>query len=347
MLRESLCVLAGLCFASTVHAADLESAWHSPTGCPSALEADRRLRERTQGFSALSSGQAQVWIDHAPSGELRARITLVQEDGREQRVLYGRDCDALSDAVLLVISMGLEAEAEAPSRAREQTVPNLPEPKHEQPAAVADPLNAPESEAAASTNLSASSEASDAVGPSNTSTRLGPAFTVDRGSLSDTSFAGSGVIALGRGRLQGSLAISYFSRQQVSIAKEKGASAEFGLITGELRGCYLGLGDSLDVRVKGRKGYSLGPCVGLELGSQRGQGVGLVQASRRAGAWVAGQFGLGLSLGPYGRLVPTGALALGVAIKRPRFEVGEAGTVFQANQVFLRATLGLLIELNP
>lgn len=332
MLRVWVGVLSALlCSVSSVQAADLESAWHAPTTCPTAQEADLRLRERIGGASPLAMGAAEVWIDHAPSGELRARITLIDAEGQEQRLLYGRDCAALSDAVLLVISMAAEVE-----EAREPAAALEPDPE------LQDTSPRPDMESA-----SVDVPRAESTGPF-TSTRLGPVLAIDRGALPSKSFAGGGAVALGVRRFQGSLAVTYFSRRHVRVAERDGASAEFGLITGELRACYLALGDAFDAaRVRANKHYAFGPCVGLELGSQRGQGMGLSRAATHAGLWAASLFGVGLSLGPYGRVAPTGSLSMGLAMRRPRFEVDEAGLVFQAKPVFMRATLGLMVELNP
>jgi hypothetical protein len=164
--------------------------------------------------------------------------------------------------------------------------------------------------------------------------------------LPGAGIAGAGVLSLGARRFQGSLSASYFSRRLVRAAEGTGASAEFGLITGELRACYLALGDAFEAaKLKARKGYALGRCVGLELGAQRGKGAGFTRAATYTGPRAL--FGLNLSLGPYGRVVPTGSLSLGVAMRRPRFEVDEAGLVFQSKPVFMRATLGFSVELNP
>jgi hypothetical protein len=349
MLREWITALALLAWnASSVRAVDLENAWHAPQSCPSGDTADQRLRERNGGVSPLASGIAHVWIDRAASGEFRARISLRSAEGREQRVLYGHDCEALSEAVLLVIGMASEMDDHAPATPHpaEPSATLEPVAPPQEPA----PLAAPALPAPKATGLRPGSarELNRPLRQRTWNVRLGPAFTVDRGSLPSTSFAGGGALALGIGRFQATLSVSYFSRHRVRLAPLAGASTEFGLATGELRGCYIAFGDtSSQAREHTAKKYALAPCIALEMGAQRGQGKELARAATQTGVWAAGMLGLSASLGPYGRVSPVGSLSVGVPLRRPRFEVEQAGPIFQANPVFLRATLGLMIEVSP
>lgn len=348
MLRAWFAVLTLLSWkVSHVQAADLENAWHAPYGCPSAAAADQRLRERNDGASLLARGTAEVWIDRAANGELRARISLRSVDGREQRVLYGRDCEALSEAVLLVLSMASEVDDPAPTTAHEAE-PAPPRGSHAPPEEPA-PISLDERLAPQAT-VSAPTIARDLSRPPPTrvwSLRLGPTFTVDRGSLPSASYAVGGALALGADRFQATVAVSYFSRHQVRIVPLDEASVEFGLVTTELRGCYFALGDSLSqARERTGKKYALAPCIALEVGAQRGQGVGLARAATQTRVWATGMLGVSASLGPYGRVAPIGSLSLGFPTRRPRFEVEHAGLIFQPSPVILRATLGLMVELN-
>ncbi|MFT3926907.1 MAG: hypothetical protein QM778_30455 [Myxococcales bacterium] len=334
MSREWLCAFIGVLGWVAGARADLSIAWHGPSTCPSAQEADERLRARSQGASLLSEGRAEVWIDHTPNGELRARIRLHHAEGREQRLLYGHDCEELTEAVLLVISMASDQ--------------NAPEPKPPRPPPPASPTPPPPPETPARpVELQDDSQApARASRPLATSVRLGALLGLDVGSLPSTSLAGGAALAIGARRFQAALSASYFTPERVNVVGgAPGARADFRLVAAKLEACYAVLGAAFDAQPRSRR-YAVAPCVSLELGAQHGGGTGLPEAATHTGLWAASLFGLSLSLGPYGRVVPTGSLALGVPLRRPRFEVEDAGLLFQARSPFLRTTLGLMIELN-
>jgi hypothetical protein len=95
-----------------------DEGWRAPAGCPDGDDAEERLKALHTDPALLNYGQASVTIDVAPSGERRARVRLRHEARIEQRVLYDRSCDALAEAVLLVISLAFEGQhAERPREA--------------------------------------------------------------------------------------------------------------------------------------------------------------------------------------------------------------------------------------
>jgi len=248
----------------------------------------------------------------------------------------------------LVISMASEVDDPAPTTAHEPE----PEPPREPRAPPEKPAPMiPDERPTPQATLAAPPAARGLNRPPRLrawSVRVGPAFTIDRGSLPGTSFAVGGALALGVDRFQAAVAASYFSRHRMRLVPAEGASAEFGLVTAELRGCYIALGDSMtQSRERTGRNFAIAPCIALELGAQRGQGVGLTRAATQTGFWAAGMLGLSASLGPYGRVVPVGSLSFGFPMKRPRFEVEQGGLLFQARPVIMRATLGVMIELNP
>jgi hypothetical protein len=283
-----------------------------------------------------------VFIDHASNGELRARVTLLNPEAREERVFYGHDCEALSDAVLLVISMAFEPdEAEIAwgppeEPAREALALPQPAPQPRPPPAAPAPV--------AKTRLSFDESQRLPDRAPSMSVRIGPAIAFDRGSLPNTGFAGGGLVGVGLNRFQVSGGVSVFARQDGKLADMEGAHVDFRLITGDLRACYFLLGDAF---TQARQRFAFGPCAALELGGLRGRGEGIPRAAEHTGWWAAGLFGVGVSLGPYGIIAPSASLALGLAMRRPKFEIEDAGTLYQAKPAFVRGSLGVMIELNP
>src|SRR5688500_1658320 len=98
VLVASLALLFGVTSAQAL--AEPELSWRAPAGCPSPGLARARLHDLLEAKGSAQRVAVEVSIDTAPSGELRAR--LVAGDGGE-RVLYAQGCEALVDAVLLVL----------------------------------------------------------------------------------------------------------------------------------------------------------------------------------------------------------------------------------------------------
>lgn len=96
-LKYGLCGLLMLLSAPAF--ARTSDFWQAPPGCPSAKQADGALRKLAEGESAFARGQARVFIDRAPTGELRARVELSHGQAREQRTLLAHDCKALTEAL--------------------------------------------------------------------------------------------------------------------------------------------------------------------------------------------------------------------------------------------------------
>jgi hypothetical protein len=114
-MRCRLWVCFLLIASVTVSSARADSSWHAPAGCPDQDDAEDQLRALGADPALLRHGDARVFIDNAPSGERRARVSLRHGERREQRVLYDRSCAALVEAAMLVISLSFEGERAQPA----------------------------------------------------------------------------------------------------------------------------------------------------------------------------------------------------------------------------------------
>lgn len=100
-------VLLALCCVPTARA-EQGLTFRAPAGCPSQAAA----RERLGALGVETRDTLHVQIGPAAGGGLRATI----DDGSgSARVLEARDCDALSDAVLLVVAMSFAEPAAPPA----------------------------------------------------------------------------------------------------------------------------------------------------------------------------------------------------------------------------------------
>jgi hypothetical protein len=350
MSRDWLRMLAcTLLFLGSERARADSTCWQAPAGCPGADAAQAVLRERQGAESAFERGRARVKIDRAPTGELRAQVWLELSSGSEQRVLFGQSCDALAEAALLVISMAFEAEPEEGRPAPEHAGPT---PKHsgQAPEHAAEPArtgrregsSTPLVENAAPPPARGGGSHVDKKRSSGEPVRIGVAGVLElgHGALPSSDVGGSGGLVVARGRLWGELRGSYWAERDIVLTGAVHGRAQFGLVTGSGRVCYLA-GERALVG-----GMGVGPCAALELGSARGRGAGFAHGEATQGLWVAGLAGVMLGLGPFGRLAPAAQLELGVALRRPRFRIDDLGTVHQADVLLMRGALGLVILLR-
>ncbi len=287
--------------------------WQAPPGCPSAKQADAALRKLTEGESPFARGQARVFIDRAPSAELRAHVELGHGDAREKRTLLAHDCKALTEAALLVIAL---AASEL------------------------------ESEDASSADAPTASQHSAQQAHDRARFSLGVLSQLDAGSLPHATWGLGASVGLDYRRLQAGLEVSYFGPRIKALPDGEIGGIEVGLVRGALSACYALYAPNMG-REPGSAGLpSLSPCVAFEQGVAWGRGVGLVDSRERAGAASSAVLGLSVALRGLGMLLPVARADVGARLRSPSFDVQGVGSVFRAAPVFFRGSLGLLVELN-
>ncbi len=306
--------LAGLFgFLSTPAFAQDLGFWRAPPGCPSAKQAEGALRKLADGESAFARGQARVFIDRAPTGELRARVELGNRAERDQRTLLAHDCKALTEAALLVVALASsEIEFEEVARTDRKASADNP---------------APNTADAKKWGLGAMSH-------------------LDQGSLPHATWGLGVSLQVDWRRTQVSLEVSYFGPRVKALPEGEAGGIEVGLVRGALQACY-----ALYAPHVGRQQVSFGlpsfaPCIAFEQGASRGRGIGLVDSQQRTGAWSSAVLGVSLALHGFGVLRPVARVDVGARLRSPSFEVQGVGSVFRADPLFVRGSLGVLVELN-
>lgn len=347
----ALAVLAGGGSARPAHAAELASS--GPRPCPDAGELAFRV-ERALGGALANAAPLRfsVRFDRPRSGGYRARLVAESDDAaeaRSERELSARDCDALADAVAVVVALALGApragDALARAPAAERGTPSPP-----RGGATGLPLasaTAPPAGAApgdAARGLAAAPDADEPEAPSGAERRrarlqpaLGLALVGDLGSLPG---AGVGVdlgAELRRGRLALRVAGTLFLDRHVALPGAAALGADMRLALGALSACTTPLGSA--------SGVAAFACAGWELGYLEAVGTG-VQEPRRGGAlWSAPRIDVGLGWRPGGGALRSFARATLVApLRRDEFYLRELGTVHRPPAIAGRLSLGLDVD---
>ena len=161
---------------------------------------------------------------------------------------------------------------------------------------------------------------------------LGVRATADAGSLPAPT-AGAGVaLGIELGALHAAVELTAWLPQFEAGAVQPGPGGRFGLWTAGARGCFVLLGFGA---------LQLGPCLGAEVGVATGRGVGISEPDTDEHVWLAGLGGLSLRHAGTSPLAVELALAAGVPLRRPTWEIEALAEVFRAAPVFGRAGLSL------
>jgi hypothetical protein len=176
----------------------------------------------------------------------------------------------------------------------------------------------------------------DAKGSSGPVGYLGLEFGGDLESVPQITVGGGLVFGLGWTQgLRLEIGVYAWLPRTTTRGPTESASAEIGLYSGALRGCQeLPWG-----------GLRLGPCIGVELGVARGEGLAVSRPREVWGLWSAGWLGLSLRPNETRRFVPAVRVEVGTPFERPSFEVNGYGQVFRAAPWQLRASLALHLDL--
>lgn len=287
--------------------------WDAPPGCPGAETVQQRLDQllADAGRAAPTAGSVRVEVTASEEGH-SARITLqLGAEPPAVRVLSAPSCAEVADAAALAVALALTT-SEAPREAPEPAPPPLAvaAPHDEPPAAPARPASPP---------------------PARLHLSVRGALGLDVATLTEASPAGSLGLALSFGPAEVELSLVGLSSQTTLRTSPPGTGAEVGLVAGRARGCL-----SPEAAP-----FSLRPCLGLEVGRLRAEGLGVPEPTRGSGRWLAPE----LALGAAWRLVPI--LSLGVEasllapLARDHFFLEGIGDVYRAPPLASRVALTL------
>lgn len=343
-------VILGLLLA-TAPASELQIHWQGEPACVDTSTLDSRMSAL---LATPRSAGASVGLSASRAGD-GWRISLEARDAQRQihRVLRGRDCRTLTEAVALIVAVQLDPVRTAatawpePISVVRSTPPSAPAPSPSVPAPspaapVPGTTTSPGSSTGSSTGSSPSPEpsATASVEPSP-----GPRPRAVRLLLSATASGEVGVLPRGAAAFEVGVGAAWpHARVELggltsvgpdTIADElPSVGGRFRLFTGLIRACG----------VMARNRVELPLCAGVELGDLRALGTGLEQPATVDALWVALTGGARPRWVATPRLAVGGALDLVAPLRRHRFATAEAGPVHEVAPIGAR--LGLHLELR-
>jgi hypothetical protein len=316
--------------------------WSTTPACVDAARVPARVGELLGGASppmaVLVLGAEPLERGQAGEDGWRITLELVPTEGIGlQRVLEGRDCATLTEAVALVVAVHLDAVATAaavvavpPVEARPQqadsTMPSEPTPPPV-------PRPVPPTVERSSPSRATATEAPPSL-------RARPRALASLAAAGELGVLPRGAIAF---ELAGGVGWSH-ARVELGALASLGPDAtserlpavggRFRLSTGSLRGCG----------VPARERVELPLCGGLELGDLRATGTGLQRPATVDALWLAAVASARPQWSPWPRLAVGALLDLVVPLRRHRFATPEAGLVHVVDPVAVR--LGVRVELR-
>ncbi len=295
--------------------------WRAPDSCPPV--ASVRARVETLVGAPLSSpglpevrGVAEV---REEGGAWSATIELTSGSGSRRRELQARRCQGIVEAFALLVAMTVDPMAGRPAPVEPAPSPGEAEEEVDELAAL------PEVDASAPPPVDSGTPARREPAPVSARRRslrvaLGASFVANVGALPELAPGLSvDVSALVR-RLRLELHGVYFTPRARSFADVPEVGAELDLWWMAARGGWVFERGPIEFPVGG----------GVQLGSMRARGYGIVERGRRSILWVALAVGGGIRYAP----APWVALGLGlelyVPMTRPEFTVEKLGAVHRA-----------------
>jgi hypothetical protein len=103
--------------------ADLDLTWRAPAGCPDAREVELRVADLVGRALAVGPGAALVVEARVAADDagFTAEVALSVAGAGEVRHLSARGCEALADAVVVIVALAVEDHVPAPPPAPAQT----------------------------------------------------------------------------------------------------------------------------------------------------------------------------------------------------------------------------------
>jgi hypothetical protein len=339
-LRAALvaCGAALVTLASSRHAgaAPAESTfslrWNAPSACPdsSVVTAEiSRLLGHAPGQSTDRPVSLQADVALTAAGTFAVHITVSAAEGSGERRIESGTCEQAAQATALVASLAIDpdavaAHAESKALASDGTSPGAAsDATSETKNGTADgaPKSARvQSSPGAGQHVRRAGERADASRqlpasggqPLSTHLEVGGNVGSEVGILPKPTLRIGGSIGLSWRRVYLELAGGYALSQYAPAPERAGQGANIQLDTLLFRGCTAIVTGSLE----------LAPCVALETGLFNATGVGISSPETGRHPWLAALAGPRLAWSPIPALVVALQLDGGVALVRPRFEIG-------------------------
>jgi hypothetical protein len=326
-LATSGFVLCGLMRAASAQAA-VAFEWLAPAGCPSAAAVQAEVDGLLGGGGARARKNLSVraTVERGPLWT----VTLETQSSATQghRTIEAVTCQALASATALIVALMIDPDAVAAFAKKEAQ--SEPGPPPSPPAAPAPP-----SPPAAPPPLSPSAAPPSPSAPAARATfgLVGLGVAGNLGVLPGPDFGVTATVGLVHGHWRAELRGAYGLRTVSSdpVADAGGAYGSFRFLAGTLAGCWVAVTAALD----------FGPCLEVEFGAVRGEGVGQIQVSSESSPWL----GLGaggaviLKATPWLRF-PLHVDAV-VPLWRPSYVFREGSPIFRAWPVGGRLTAGV------
>jgi len=313
----ALCVLVQPAGAATL-------TWSAPPSCPSEAEVHEQLARELGTKLAAASGVTFEAVATKQLAGFQLNLTTREGGALHERRIQAKTCDELLEAMVVAVSLALQAAAES----------GEPPPPQEQAASSEPDLPKP---AAAAPRASAQAKAPLPAGP--VSGRIHPlgglGAVMDVGAFPQAGFGvqGFGGLRISDYKLIGLAA--FFPEHNTGLVGS--ARARFMLSLGGASLCYIPE-NSL---------WELGACLGGELGSLAAVGSNVRNARSTRSLWAAANASAWLTVRPratgWGVFLSPGVV---VPIRRPQFVLTELGLVHQPASVGFRGLVGLELELR-
>jgi len=303
-------------------ASRLTFVWKAPQGCPAEGEVRARV-DHVLGASATAHENVDARAIVSTDGEMfRAEIELNSAGQSSSRRMDDVSCDALADAVALIVALAVDPEAVAKRSA-------TPAPAIVTPAPAPAPTSKNPDSKARETWSEPPSRTPDSKLEPRRPVYFGAAVLLDTATLASLA-AGAEVVAGYNPRHAAfELSGTWLSTQDARLApgSPKGASEHaFGV---GARGCWEIFGSALDV----------GPCGGAELDGIFASGFGATTSTDAAVALFRALIGARAKL-QFSRFVLRLGAEAAVPFTRPSFVIDNAGTIQHISPATLRATFG-------
>lgn len=299
--------------------------WSALAPCPTREQLLARIG--AQGLATTLGGwvpevheraRLGVRIDVVPAGAVwRAELELIDADGRAQRSFEASSCDALAEAVALIVAVTLDPVAVTQALAGREAALVAPTPT---PA----PKPAPEPNPTPRSDVAPPSDADGGITlvldddqPPAAPLRLRVGLSLHGGASYGPTTNAFGLVG-GRAALRGEAWRVELGARWITPRRrleDSGISARVDAWMLELRGCGVPSPGPIELPI----------CVGFEAGAVRGRGLDpLPDPTSASFAWLAPSLSVGLRWAPVDRFAFGPELQLVVPLTRGSFVAGAA-----------------------
>lgn len=299
----------------------IELRWEAPPDCPDRSKIDADLARFLAHGSRADDGPVVIDAKVRRTGDkLELALSVHSSAGAIDKTMRADDCKVLASAVALVVAVLLDPAAVVETVERERVAPPPP------PVVVAPPAPAP-------------APVEPAPPPPKERRKLSiqgvarPFVAGSYGPLPHFGVAVGGLLGvrIGPGRIE---VHAIWEAPQTAHASGVDAGARLDLWAVGPRGCYAPRWRTLEVPV----------CAGAEIGSMRGDGIGLSVSRRARATWAAVTGGAALLWVPLRWIAVGGGVDGVVALTRPSFVIDDVGTVHRPRPAGVRIHAGIEVR---